>query len=96
MEMSSKTADDNFLCKKNRKVFSDKHPDKWIPCIVTFSDRTMQKLSNSYLSNEIMQQEKPRTLKMYVIVKKLKTKYQPQIPTSKLIIKTLFNVEFFY
>lgn len=42
MEMSSKTADDNFLLqKKIEKWFSDKHPDKWLPLYsrVTFSDQ---------------------------------------------------------
>lgn len=42
MEMSSKTADPNFLLqKKIEKRFSQKHPDKWIPVYsrVTFSDR---------------------------------------------------------
>ncbi|OIQ22506.1 MAG: kynurenine 3-monooxygenase [Flavobacterium sp. MedPE-SWcel] len=42
MEMSSKTADDNFLLRKKiEKHFSDKHPDKWIPLYsrVTFSHR---------------------------------------------------------
>ncbi|OAB25080.1 kynurenine 3-monooxygenase [Flavobacterium fryxellicola] len=42
LEMSSKTADENFLLqKKIEKLFSDKHPDKWIPLYsrVTFSDR---------------------------------------------------------
>jgi hypothetical protein len=29
--MSSKLQMINFLQKKNRKVFSDRHPDKWIP-----------------------------------------------------------------
>jgi kynurenine 3-monooxygenase len=40
MEMSSKTADKNFLLqKKIEKWFSDKHPDKWLPLYsrVTFS-----------------------------------------------------------
>lgn len=40
MEMSSKTADENFLLqKKIEKWFSDKHPDKWTPLYsrVTFS-----------------------------------------------------------
>jgi kynurenine 3-monooxygenase len=40
--MSSKTADENFLLqKKIEKLFSDKHPEKWIPLYsrVTFSDR---------------------------------------------------------
>ncbi|MEM9000928.1 MAG: NAD(P)/FAD-dependent oxidoreductase [Bacteroidota bacterium] len=40
-EMSSKTADPEFLLqKKIEKYFSDKHPDKWIPVYgrVTFSD----------------------------------------------------------
>jgi kynurenine 3-monooxygenase len=40
MEMSSKTADENFLLqKKIEKWFSDKHPDKWTPLysLVTFS-----------------------------------------------------------
>ena len=42
MEMSSKTADENFLLqKKIEKRFSEKHPDKWIPLYsrVTFSHR---------------------------------------------------------
>lgn len=42
MEMSTKTADEKFLLqKKIEKVFSDKHPDKWIPLYsrVTFSNR---------------------------------------------------------
>jgi kynurenine 3-monooxygenase len=42
MEMSSKTADANFLLlKKIEKRFSAKHPDKWLPLYsrVTFSDR---------------------------------------------------------
>ncbi|MBO9582530.1 MAG: FAD-dependent monooxygenase [Flavobacterium sp.] len=42
LEMSTKTADEKFLLqKKIEKVFSDKHPDKWIPLYsrVTFSDR---------------------------------------------------------
>ncbi|MCW5517702.1 FAD-dependent oxidoreductase [Muriicola sp. Z0-33] len=42
MEMSSKTADDNFLLqKKIEKLFAAKYPDKWIPVYsrVTFSDR---------------------------------------------------------
>jgi len=40
MEMSSKTADENFLVqKKIEKWFSDKHPEKWMPLYsrVTFS-----------------------------------------------------------
>ncbi|WP_394760188.1 FAD-dependent oxidoreductase [Flavobacterium sp.] len=40
MEMSSKTADVNFLLqKKIEKWFSDKHPDKWMPLYsrITFS-----------------------------------------------------------
>ncbi len=42
VEMSSKTADPNFLLqKKIEKHFAKKHPDKWIPVYsrVTFSDR---------------------------------------------------------
>ncbi len=42
IEMSSKTADPNFLLqKKIEKHFSSKHPEKWIPAYsrVTFSDR---------------------------------------------------------
>ena len=42
MEMSTKTADEKFLLqKKIEKVFSEKHPDKWIPLYsrVTFSNR---------------------------------------------------------
>jgi kynurenine 3-monooxygenase len=47
LEMSSKTADDKFLLqKKIEKVFSDRHPDKWIPLYsrVTFSDRPLRHL----------------------------------------------------
>ncbi|MEM8764868.1 MAG: NAD(P)/FAD-dependent oxidoreductase [Bacteroidota bacterium] len=42
MEMSSKTADPNFLLqKKIEKHFAEKHPDKWTPVYrrVTFSER---------------------------------------------------------
>ena len=42
MEMSSKTADENFLLqKKIEKHFSEKYPDKWMPLYsrVTFSHR---------------------------------------------------------
>lgn len=42
IEMSSKTADPNFLLqKKIEKHFADKHPDKWLPVYsrVTFSER---------------------------------------------------------
>lgn len=42
VEMSSKTADSNFMLqKKIEKHFAQKHPDKWIPVYsrVTFSDR---------------------------------------------------------
>ena len=60
MEMSSKTADDNFLLqKKIEKLFSDKHPDKWIPLYsrVTFSDRPYSEaLAIGDLQNEIMQE----------------------------------------
>ncbi|WP_417445131.1 FAD-dependent oxidoreductase [Joostella sp.] len=41
IEMSSKTADANFLLRKKiEKHFSDKHPDKWMPLYsrVTFSE----------------------------------------------------------
>ncbi|MBC5838562.1 FAD-dependent oxidoreductase [Flavobacterium muglaense] len=59
MEMSSKTADDNFLLqKKIEKLFSDKHPDKWIPLYsrVTFSNRPYaEALAIGDLQNEIMQ-----------------------------------------
>jgi kynurenine 3-monooxygenase len=59
MEMSSKTADDNFLLqKKIEKVFSDRHPDKWIPLYsrVTFSDRPYaEALAIGDFQNEIMQ-----------------------------------------
>ena len=59
LEMSSKTADDKFLLqKKIEKVFSDRHPDKWIPLYsrVTFSDRPYtEALAIGDLQNEIMQ-----------------------------------------
>ncbi|EIJ38908.1 FAD-dependent oxidoreductase [Galbibacter orientalis] len=41
VEMSSKTADENFLLRKKiEKHFSDKHPEKWMPLYsrVTFSE----------------------------------------------------------
>ena len=59
LEMSSKTADYKFLLqKKIEKVFSDRHPDKWIPLYsrVTFSDRPYtEALAIGDLQNEIMQ-----------------------------------------
>ncbi|GAA0731753.1 NAD(P)/FAD-dependent oxidoreductase [Aquimarina litoralis] len=42
MEMSSKTADSNFLLRKKiEKRFSENHPDKWVPLYsrVTFTNR---------------------------------------------------------
>ncbi|XLS28308.1 FAD-dependent oxidoreductase [Flavobacteriaceae bacterium M23B6Z8] len=42
MEMSSKTADENFILRKKiEKWFAEKHPDKWLPLYsrVTFSHR---------------------------------------------------------
>jgi len=60
LEMSSKTADDKFLLqKKIEKVFSDRHPDKWIPLYsrVTFSDRPYSEaLAIGDFQNEIMQE----------------------------------------
>lgn len=60
LEMSSKTADENFLLqKKIEKVFSDKHPDKWIPLYsrVTFSDRPYaEALAIGDYQNEIMEE----------------------------------------
>ncbi|NRT13410.1 NAD(P)/FAD-dependent oxidoreductase [Flavobacterium sp. 14A] len=59
MEMSSKTADDKFLLqKKIEKLFSERHPEKWIPLYsrVTFSDRPYSEaLAIGDLQNEIMQ-----------------------------------------
>jgi kynurenine 3-monooxygenase len=59
MEMSSKTADDKFLLqKKIEKLFSERHPEKWIPLYsrVTFSDRPYaEALAIGDLQNEIMQ-----------------------------------------
>ena len=60
MEMSSKTADENFLLqKKIEKLFSDKHPEKWIPLYsrVTFSDRPYSEaLAIGDYQNEIMEE----------------------------------------
>ena len=60
MEMSSKTADDNFLLqKKIEKLFSDKYPEKWVPLYsrVTFSDRPYaEALAIGDYQNEIMQE----------------------------------------
>lgn len=60
LEMSSKTADENFLLqKKIEKWFSDKYPEKWIPLYsrVTFSDRPYtEALAIGDYQNEIMQE----------------------------------------
>lgn len=60
LEMSSKTADENFLLqKKIEKWFSDKFPEKWIPLYsrVTFSDRPYtEALAIGDYQNEIMQE----------------------------------------
>ena len=59
LEMSSKTADENFLLqKKIEKLFSDKYPEKWIPLYsrVTFSDRPYaEALAIGDYQNEIME-----------------------------------------
>ena len=58
IEMSSKTADENFLLqKKIEKLFSDRYPEKWIPLYsrVTFSDRPYtEALAIGDYQNEIM------------------------------------------
>ncbi|HPW98375.1 MAG TPA: NAD(P)/FAD-dependent oxidoreductase [Flavobacterium sp.] len=60
MEMSSKTADENFLLqKKIEKWFSDKHPDKWMPLYsrVTFSLQPYSEaLAIGEFQNKIMEQ----------------------------------------
>ena len=60
MEMSTKTADENFLLqKKIEKWFSDKHPKLWIPLYsrVTFSDQPYaEALAVGDRQNEIMQE----------------------------------------
>ena len=60
MEMSSKTADENFLLqKKIEKWFSDKHPKLWIPLYsrVTFSHQPYaEALAIGDRQNEIMQE----------------------------------------
>jgi kynurenine 3-monooxygenase len=60
MEMSSKTADENFLLqKKIEKWFSDKHPEKWIPLYsrVTFSHQPYaEALAEGEKQNAIMQE----------------------------------------
>ena len=70
MEMSTKTADEKFLLqKKIEKVFSDKHPDLWIPLYsrVTFSDRPYaEALAIGDAQNAIMEE----VLKMDNIDKK--------------------------
>lgn len=59
IEMSSKTADPNFLLqKKIESWFSEKHPDKWIPLYsrVTFSHQPYtETLAVGDKQNEIMQ-----------------------------------------
>ncbi|VXB11481.1 FAD-dependent oxidoreductase [Maribacter litoralis] len=60
MEMSSKTADTNFLLqKKIEKHFSTKHPEKWIPAYsrVTFSNRPyLEALAEGDAQEEIMKE----------------------------------------
>ncbi|MBQ0909290.1 FAD-dependent monooxygenase [Flavobacterium sp. F-328] len=60
LEMSAKTADENFLLqKKIEKWFSDKHPDKWMPLYsrVTFSLQPYaEALAVGDYQNEIMQE----------------------------------------
>ncbi|MEC5167131.1 kynurenine 3-monooxygenase [Flavobacterium sp. PL11] len=59
IEMSAKTADENFLLqKKIEKWFSDKHPDKWMPLYsrVTFSLQPYaEALAIGEYQNQIMQ-----------------------------------------
>lgn len=60
MEMSAKTADEQFLLqKKIEKWFSDKHPDKWMPLYsrVTFSLQPYSEaLAIGDIQNSIMEQ----------------------------------------
>ncbi|MGV3697331.1 FAD-dependent oxidoreductase [Flavobacterium sp.] len=60
IEMSTKTADENFLLqKKIEKWFSDKHPDKWLPLYsrVTFSLHPYtEALALGDLQNKIMEE----------------------------------------
>ncbi len=60
IEMSTKTADENFLLqKKIEKWFSDKHPDKWLPLYsrVTFSLHPYSEaLALGDLQNQIMEE----------------------------------------
>jgi len=60
IEMSSKTADTNFLLqKKIEKHFAKKHPEKWLPVYsrVTFSDKPyVEALTIGDRQEEIMQQ----------------------------------------
>ena len=58
IEMSSKTADANFLLRKKiEKWFSELHPDKWVPVYsrVTFSDKPYEEaLLVGYAQEKIM------------------------------------------
>jgi len=60
VEMSSKTADANFLLQKRiENHFADKYPDKWIPAYsrVTFSDRPYtEALASGDMQEEIMKE----------------------------------------
>ena len=60
VEMSTKTADENFLLqKKIEKWFSDKHPDKWMPLYsrVTFSLQPYSEaLAIGDFQNQIMEE----------------------------------------
>ncbi len=81
LEMSSKTADENFLLqKKIEKWFSDKFPEKWIPLYsrVTFSDRPYtEALAIGDYQNEIMQE----VLKM----ENIKTVWNTKVVEDKII-----------
>lgn len=81
LEMSSKTADENFLLqKKIEKWFSDKFPEKWIPLYsrVTFSDRPYtEALAIGDYQNEIMQE----VLKM----ENIKTIWNTKVVEDKII-----------
>lgn len=84
MEMSSKTADQNYLLqKKIEKWFSDKHPDKWMPLYsrVTFSLQPYaEALAIGNFQNQIMEQ--------VMQLEKIEQKWNSQ-EVEDLIIKLL-------
>jgi kynurenine 3-monooxygenase len=84
VEMSSKTADENFLLqKKIEKWFSDKHPDKWLPLYsrVTFS---LQPYSEALAIGDFQNKIMEEVLKIENIQEKWNSQEVENLILSKL------------